>query len=130
MTIYQFWEFKQNHNIYIFALQARALREFSAMAKFTKIICQKKSRTKSLHPISPKLNQTNLHTSGLILISYGVNWSKIVAVTFFVDKFTSFCLALHHCAHFLQYNAKKLLKFAKICFIQKLTCMLLWYNST
>ena len=43
----------------------------------------KKRHAKSYYLISPKLNHTNLHIYGLIVIQYGVNWRKIVAVTFF-----------------------------------------------
>ena len=55
-----------------------------------KIICQKKCHAKSFHPIRSKLNQTNLHTSGLILIPFEVNWTKSQGVLFFFDKFSSF----------------------------------------
>ena len=79
-----------------------------------KIICQKKSHAKSFHPIRSKLNQTNLHTSGLILIPFEVNWTKSQGVLFFFDKLISLGTFFDPCALFFyqmhknQWNQPKL----------------------
>ena len=122
----QFLDSQKIPNIYFFPHLVRAIWAFSPISKMT---VKKKSHAKYFHPISPKLNQTILHICGLILIQYGVNWSKIVAVTFFFDKFNGFCRAPHPRAHFSRLNAKKLLKSGNYFFVQKLRCMQLWCNS-
>ena len=60
------------------------------MAKIAQIICQKKSHAKSFHPISPILNQINLHIGRLLLIQFGAIWSKIVVVTLFFLQIPDF----------------------------------------
>ena len=50
----------------------------------------KKRHAQNNGPKISTTNQHNRHMSALILIVYGVDWSKIVAVSFFLNKFNTF----------------------------------------
>ena len=50
----------------------------------------KKSHAQNNGPKISTTNQHNWHMSALILIVFGVDWSKIVAVAFFFNKFNIF----------------------------------------